>query len=111
MQHKALIYARIAFFVENYTGRTIEGVTLGMILLLIIAAIALAIGTYLLAQFQINLNTSGLPSAAQNTIGSVFSNSYTGMLLMSVGLFVIAAVAILQVLVSGFAGKRASGSV
>jgi membrane-anchored glycerophosphoryl diester phosphodiesterase (GDPDase) len=91
--------------------RWVDGISLGMILLLVIAAIALVIGTFLIAEFQLNLNTSGLPSSATNAIGQVFGNAYTGFTLMAVGLFVIAAVAILQVVINGFAGKRGKENV
>lgn len=78
------------------------GVSIGMILLLVIASIFLAVGAYLVGQFQVSLNTSGLPANSVSALESVYSNAYNGLILMSIGLIVIAAVAILQVLTSGF---------
>ena len=83
-----------------------RAISLGAVLALVIAAIALVVGVYLIGTFQSVLNTSGLPSAAQTSIGSVFSTAYSAFQLAVVGLIVIAAVAILSLVVSGFRGGR-----
>jgi len=79
-----------------------EGVSIGAVLTVVVAAIALAIGLYLLANFQLVLNTSGLPTAAQTAIYNVFATAYTAFQLLVVGLIVLAAVAILSILTGGF---------
>jgi hypothetical protein len=80
----------------------LPAVSVGAVLTVVVASIALAIGLFLLANFQIVLNTSALPTAAQNAIGSVFSTAYTAFQLLVVGLIVLAAVAILSILTGGF---------
>ncbi len=79
-----------------------KAVSVGAVLTVVVASIALAIGLFLLANFQLVLNTSGLPSAAQTAIGQVFSTAYTAFQLLVVGLIVLAAVAILSILTGGF---------
>ena len=86
-----------------------RGISLGAVLALVIAAIALVVGVYLIGTFQSVLNTSGLPSTAQVAIGSVFSTTYSAFQLAVVGLIVIAAVAILSLVVSGF-GRGKGGA-
>jgi sterol desaturase/sphingolipid hydroxylase (fatty acid hydroxylase superfamily) len=97
-------------------GLSREGVSIGAVLTVVVASIALAIGLYLLANFQLVLNTSGLPSAAQTAIYNVFATAYTAFQLLVVGLIVLAAVAILSILTGGFGmsggggGKRGKGA-
>lgn len=86
-----------------------KAVSVGAVLTVVVASIALAIGLFLLANFQLVLNTSGLPVAAQNAIGSVFSTAYTAFQLLVVGLIVLAAVAILSILTGGFGMGRRRG--
>jgi membrane-anchored glycerophosphoryl diester phosphodiesterase (GDPDase) len=81
-----------------------NAVSIGAVLTVVIASIALVLGVYLLANFQIVLNTSGLPATADNAIGTIFSTAYTAFQLLVVGLIVLAVVAILSILTSGFGG-------
>ena len=94
---------------RKYLKLKMKGVSVGAVLTVVVASIALAIGLFLLANFQLVLNTSGLPAAAQNAIGTVFSTAYTAFQLLVVGLIVLAAVAILSILTGGFGMGRGRG--
>lgn len=89
---------------KEHAQAQMAGISLGMILLLIVASIFMAVGAYLVGQFQLALNTSGLPTNAIAAQESIYTNAYNGLILGSIGLIVIAAVGILQVLTQGFGG-------
>lgn len=86
-----------------------HGLSVGVVIAFVVIALVLVIGIYVVAFFQVSLNTSGLVKSADNAIGSVFSTAYTGFQLLVVGLIVLAAVAILSILTGGFGMGRGSG--
>ncbi len=88
---------------------TQKGISIGMILLLIVAGIFLEIGAYLVGQFQLNLSTSGLPANAVAAQVAIYTDIYSAFQLAGIGLLVIAAVGILQILTSGFGGAGGKG--
>jgi hypothetical protein len=110
MQHKQLIYQKMLHFVNEVTGiskTTLSGMSVGMILLLVVASIFMVVGAYLVGQFQLALNTSGLPANSIAAQESIYTNAYNALILGSIGLIVIAAVGILQILTGGF-GRQAT---
>jgi len=88
-----------------------SGLSVGVVIAFVVIALVLAIGIYVVAYFQVSLNTSGLKNTATNAIGSVFNTAYTGFQLLVVGLIVLAAVAILSILTGGFMTGRNSAGV
>ena len=85
------------------------GLSVGVVIAFVVIALVLVIGIYVVAFFQVSLNTSGLVKSADNAIGSVYSTAYTGFQLLVVGLIVLAAVAILSILTGGFGMGRGQG--
>jgi hypothetical protein len=88
-----------------------SGLSVGVVIAFVVIALVLAIGIYVVAYFQVSLNTSGLKNTATNAIGSVFNTAYTGFQLLVVGLIVLAAVAILSILTGGFMTGNKGGMV
>lgn len=83
--------------------------TLAAVLAVIVAAVALVIGVFVIANLQTSLSTSGLASAATTAIGNVFSTTYNAFNLLVVAVIVLAAVAILSIIVGGLGGGGTGG--
>lgn len=79
---------------------------LGSVLAVVVAAVAIVVGLFVIGTLQTSLNTSGLTSQAQTGIGNVFGTTYNAFQLLVIVIIVIAAVAILAVLIGGLAGGR-----
>lgn len=111
MQHKYLNtwLVKLEPIAQSYKLQ-MSGMSVGMILLLVVASIFMVVGAYLVGQFQLALNTSGLPANSIAAQESIYTNAYNALILGSIGLIVIAAVGILQILTNGF-GRSATASV
>lgn len=79
-----------------------SGVSVGSVILVVVAAISLSLGIFLVGTFQTTLDTSGLSAPAINAIGKVYANTYSALQLLGVGLIVLAVVSILGLLINAF---------
>jgi hypothetical protein len=75
----------------------------------VVAAVALVVGIFVVAQLQASLSTSSLDTSAQTAIGNVFSTAYNAYNLLVVALIVLAAVAILAIIIEGLGGGFRGG--
>ena len=82
---------------------------LDSVLMVIVAAIAVVIGVFVIAQLQLALNTSGLTSSYQALVSSVFSTAGSAFSLLVIALIVLAAVAIISIVVGGLGGGQRQG--
>ena len=67
----------------------------GIITIVIVGAL-LAIAPFVIGELQLGLNTSGLPTAAQNAVGTVFTQIYNALGILPLVLIIIALVIILS---------------
>ena len=82
---------------------------LDSVLMVVVAAIAIVIGVFVIAQLQLALNTSGLTSSYQALVGSIFNTAGSAFSLLVIALIVLAAVAIISIVVGGLGGGRGEG--
>ena len=76
--------------------------TIGPVLSVLVMAIGLAIAVYVFATFAGTSTMTGLTGTANTTWQSVSSNTYSGLLLLSIAIIVIAAGSIIYYLLSSF---------
>ena len=82
---------------------------LDSVLMVIVAAIAVVIGVFVIAQLQLALNTSGLTSSYQSLVWSIFNTAGSAFSLLVIALIVLAAVAIISIVVGGLGGGHKEG--
>ena len=82
---------------------------LDSVLMVVVAAIAIVIGVFVIAQLQLALNTSGLTSSYQTLVVSIFNTAGSAFSLLVIALIVLAAVAIISIVVGGLGGGRGEG--
>ena len=85
--------------------RSMKGQTtaaIGPVLSVLVMGIGLAIGIYVFATFAGTSTMTGLTGTANSTWQSVSSNTYSGLLLLSIAIIVIAAGSIIYYLLSSF---------
>jgi len=117
----ALVNSQLRAYYYLWASRTLSavgasvpsyhsGISVGSVILVVVAAIALSLGIFLVGTFQVTLDTSGLSTAAISAIGTVYSNTYSALQLLGVGLIVLAVVSILGLLINAFASKKGGGA-
>jgi hypothetical protein len=66
------------------------------VLTIVIVGALLAVSPFVIGELQVGLNTSGLPSAAQTSIGNIFTQIYNALGIVPLVLVILALVVILS---------------
>jgi len=83
---------------------------LGDIIGVIILGMLLVVSAIIVGQFQTSINSLNLTGEAATTVQNIFSNVWLALQLLTLGVFVGAAVAIVVVVITGLGGLGAVAS-